>query len=166
MSKLEEDLKVSSVEVEKIKVEADAQATIVGAEKEKVDAQASIAAVESAKCAVIAEQVYAKMKSVQADLDQALPLVAKAEAALAGLNVKDFQQLKAFNNPPGDVVKVFTCCLHLLASINPDVQVDKRGKMNAEAPWKNAQKLMAKPDGFLAGLNAYKLAIDEDRVPA
>jgi hypothetical protein len=54
----------------------------------------------------------------------------------------------------------------LLASINPDVQVDKRGKMNAEAPWKNAQKLMAKPDGFLAGLNAYKLAIDEDRVPA
>ena len=83
MSKLEEDLKVSSVEVEKIKVEADAQATIVGAEKEKVDAQASIAAVESAKCAVIAEQVDAKMKSVQADLDQALPLVAKAEAEAA-----------------------------------------------------------------------------------
>ena len=101
MSKLEEDLKVSSVEVEKIKVEADAQATIVGAEKEKVDAQASIAAVESAKCAVIAEQVDAKMKSVQADLDQALPLVAKAETALARLNLKDFQQLKAFNNPQG-----------------------------------------------------------------
>jgi len=37
VSKLEEDLKISSVEVEKIKVEADAQATIVGAEKAKVD---------------------------------------------------------------------------------------------------------------------------------
>lgn len=90
VSKLEEDLKISSVEVEKIKVEADAQATIVGAEKEKVDAQAAIANVESEKCAVIATNVDAKMKSVQHDLDQALPLVAKAEAALAGLKVKDF----------------------------------------------------------------------------
>jgi dynein heavy chain len=64
VSKLEEDLKISSVEVEKIKIEADAQATIVGAEKEKVDAQAAIANVESEKCAVIATTVDAKMKSV------------------------------------------------------------------------------------------------------
>ena len=121
VSKLEEDLKISSVEVEKIKIEADAQATIVGAEKEKVDAQAAIANVESEKCAVIATNVDAKMKSVQHDLDQALPLVAKAEAALAGLKVKDFQTLKALNNPPGDVAKTFTCVLHLMAGINPDV---------------------------------------------
>lgn len=61
------------------------------------------------------------MKSVQHDLDQALPLVAKAEAALAGLKVKDFQTLKALNNPPADVAKTFTCVLHLMAGINPDI---------------------------------------------
>merc|ERR1719498_2008863 len=76
VSQLEEDLKISSVEVEAIKKEADAQATIVGAEKEKVDAQAQVANVESEKCRVIKEQVKAKMSSVQADLDAALPLVA------------------------------------------------------------------------------------------
>lgn len=38
MSKLEEDLVISSVEVEAIKKVADEQAQIVGAEKEKVDA--------------------------------------------------------------------------------------------------------------------------------
>jgi len=106
------------------------------------------------------------MKSVQHDLDQALPLVAKAEAALAGLKVKDFQTLKALQNPPADVAKTFTCVLHLLATINPDVQVDKKGRMSAEAPWKNALKLMQKPEDFLKQLNAFKEVIDRDAVPA
>jgi hypothetical protein len=85
------------------------------------------------------------MQSVQKDLDAALPLVAKAEAALAGLKVKDFQTLKALQNPPGDISKTFTCVLHLMATIHPDVQVDKKGRLNAENPWKNALKLMANP---------------------
>jgi hypothetical protein len=38
--------------------------------------------------------------------------------------------------------------------------------MNAEAPWKNALKLMQKPEAFLDSLNAFKAVIDEDRVPA
>jgi dynein heavy chain len=40
VAELEADLKISSVEVEKIKKMADEQATIVGAEKEIVDAEA------------------------------------------------------------------------------------------------------------------------------
>jgi dynein heavy chain len=79
VSKLEEDLKISSVEVEAVKAEASEQATIVGAEKEKVDAQAAIANEESEKCRVIKEAVEAKMASVQKDLDAALPLVEKAK---------------------------------------------------------------------------------------
>jgi dynein heavy chain len=100
------------------------------------------------------------MKSVQRDLDQALPLVAKAEAALAGLKVKDFQTLKALANPPPDISKTFTCVLHLMATINPDVQVDKKGRMNSENPWKNSLKLMQKPEAFLENLNAFKLEVD------
>jgi dynein heavy chain len=87
------------------------------------------------------------------------------EAALAGLNVKDFQMLKALQNPPGDVAKTFTCVLNLLAGIDPLVQVDKKGRLNAEAPWKNALKLMANPAGFLANLNEFKNHVDADKVP-
>jgi len=85
VAELEASLKVSSVEVEKIKAVADEQAKTVGAEKEIVDAQAEKANVESEKCAVIAVNVANEMASVQADLDQALPAVERAETALAGL---------------------------------------------------------------------------------
>jgi dynein heavy chain, axonemal len=166
VAELEASLKVSSVEVEKIKKVADEQAKTVGAEKEIVDAEAEKANAESAKCAIIAKNVSEEMASVQKDLDAALPAVEKAEAALAGLNVKDFQMLKALANPPAPVAQTFTCVLHLLAGIDPNVQVDKKGKLNAENPWKNALKLMANPQKFLDVLNEFKQVIDEDRVKA
>jgi len=153
---LEADLKVSSVEVEKIKEVADAQAKTVGAEKEIVDAEAEKANTESAKCAVIATNVAAEMAAVQKDLDAALPAVEKAEAALAGLNVKDFEMLKALNNPPAAVANTFHCVLHLLSGVSPDVPVTKTGKLNVEAPWKASLKLMANPNAFLAVLNGFK----------
>lgn len=149
VAELEASLKVSSVEVEKIKKVADEQAKTVGAEKEIVDSQAEKANLESAKCKVIAERVAAEMESVQKDLDQALPAVERAETALAGLNVKDFQMLKALQKPPGDVEKTFTCVLHLLCTVDPNVPVDKKGKLNAEVPWKAALKLMGNPGQFL-----------------
>jgi hypothetical protein len=83
------------------------------------------------------------MASVQADLDAALPAVERAEKALAGLNVKDFQMLKALQNPPGDIAKTFTCVLNLMAGIDPNIPVDKKGRLNAENPWKASLKLMA-----------------------
>jgi dynein heavy chain len=164
VAELEASLKVSSVEVEKIKKVADEQAKTVGAEKEIVDAEADKANTESAKCKIIADNVAIEMASVQADLDAALPAVEKAMAALDGLNVKDFQMLKALNSPPDAVKMTFTCVLHLLSGVDTDVPVDKKGRLTAENPWKVAQKLMANPKKFLEGLNDFKAAIDEDRV--
>jgi dynein heavy chain len=106
------------------------------------------------------------MASVQADLDAALPAVERAEAALAGLNVKDFQMLKALQNPPGDISKTFACVLNLMASIDPNVPVDKKGRLNVENPWKASLKLMANPQVFLDSLNSFKAYVDGDKVPA
>jgi dynein heavy chain len=78
VAKLEDELKIFSVEVEAKKKSADEQAEIVGGEKTKVEAQNAIAEEEAAKCSVIKETVETKMASVQADLDAALPLVEKA----------------------------------------------------------------------------------------
>lgn len=72
--------------------------------------------------------------------------------------------LKALNSPPDAVKMTFTCVLHLLSGVNPDVPVDKKGRLNAENPWKVAQKLQANPKQFLEGLNEFKAVIDEDRV--
>ena len=82
VSKLEEELKIFSVEVEAKKQSADEQAAIVGVEKEKVEAQSNIANIESEKCNKIKVEVEAESESVQKDLDAALPLVEKAKAAL------------------------------------------------------------------------------------
>lgn len=79
-----------SVEVEEKKKLADAQAEVVGVEKAKVEEQSNIANVEAEKCSKIKLEVEAESAKVQADLDQALPLVEKAKEALKGLNVKDF----------------------------------------------------------------------------
>jgi len=93
--------------------------------------------------------VDAELNSVQKDLDAALPLVEKANAALGGLDINDFRNLKALKTPPGAIEKVFTCILNLLASVDPIVPVDKHGKLKTEKPWGDALKLMGNPDKFL-----------------
>jgi dynein heavy chain len=87
-------------------------------------------------------------------------LVEKAKEALKGLNVKDFQMLKALKSPPKDIENVFTCVLNLLCTIDPTVPVDKNGKLKSENNWKIALMTMANPAGFLATLEGFKEKID------
>jgi hypothetical protein len=77
-------------------------------------------------------------------------------AALAGLKIDDFRMLKALNNPPGDVKDTFTCVLHLLAKVDPNVPTDAKGRLKTEKPWPTALSLMKDPKGFLETLNGYK----------
>jgi len=166
VSKLEEELKIFSVEVEEKKKKADATAEVVGVEKAKVEIENAKAEEEAAKCAVIKTNVEAKMKSVQADLDNALPLVEKAKKALEGLTIQHFRDLKALKNPPKDIEKTFTAALHLLCKHNPGVPVDKNGKLKSDNPWKTALGLMGNPQQFLDNLLEFKGAVDEDKIPS
>lgn len=90
VAKLEEELKVKSVEVAEKSKLADEQAEIVGKEKVKVEAESAKAAIEADKCAVIKREVETESKTVKAELAMALPLVEAAMEALKVLNVKDF----------------------------------------------------------------------------
>ena len=165
VAKLEDELKIFAVEVEAKKKTADEKAEIVGGEKVKVEAENAIAEDEAAKCAVIKTAVEAQMESVQKSLDSALPLVEKAKEALAGLKVEDFRELKALKKPPLAIEQTFTCVLHLMCKVDPNVPVDKNYKLKTEKPWPTALSLMADPNKFLANLNAYKGVIDGDQVP-
>jgi dynein heavy chain len=90
VAELEEGLKITTVMVEEKKKNASEQAAIVGGEKTKVDAEAKIANEESAKCKIIADEVAVMLNNVNEDLAAAIPALEKAEAALNGLNVKQF----------------------------------------------------------------------------
>jgi dynein heavy chain len=104
------------------------------------------------------------MTSVQADLDMALPLVEKAKKALDGLQVKDFQMLKALKSPPPDIDKTFTCVLNLLAGFDKNIPVDKNGKLKTDNTWKTALSCMGNPQQFLDTLNTLKARIDNDEI--
>jgi len=78
-------------------------------------------------------------------------LVVKAEAALAGLDINDFRNLKALKKPPEAINETFTCVLHLLCTINKDIP-QKGGKLNAPDTWKVALSLMSNPSAFLEEL--------------
>ncbi len=69
----------------------------------------------------------------------------KAKEALRGLNVKDFQMLKALKSPPKDIENVFTCVLNLLSGLEAVIPVDKNGKLKAENNWKISLQMMANP---------------------
>ena len=166
VSKLEEELKVFQVEVEEKKKTADAQAEVVGKEKAIVEAENEKASEEAAKCAKIKVEVEAESSKVQKELDMALPLVEKAQAALGGLNIKDFNTMKAFKSPPKDIELVFFCVLNLQASLDPVVPVDKNGKFKSDNVWKSALSLMGNPGALIANLSAFKEKIDQEAVPA
>ena len=121
VAKLEEDLKIMSVEVEAKKKSADEQATIVGAEKAKVEVENEKAEAESVVVNKIKVDVEKLVREAKESLDKAEPLVAKAEAALAGLDINDFRNLKALKKPPEAINETFTCVLHLLCTLHKDI---------------------------------------------
>jgi dynein heavy chain len=163
---LEAEIKEMAVVVQAAKSEAQEQAAIVSKEKAIVDAQNDIATVEKAKADKVAEVVSAKKASVEADLAAAEPLVLKAQAALDSLKEDDFKMLKAFANPPAAIKMCLETVLHLFATIEKSIAVDKKGKVKEEKPWPKLLQLMGKPKDFLALLMTLKKYIDEGTMPA
>jgi dynein heavy chain len=167
VAELEEGLKITTVMVEEKKKNASEQAAIVGGEKTKVDAEAKIANEESAKCKIIADEVEVMLKDVNEDLAAAIPALKNAEAALNGLNVKQFSVLKALNNAPKPVQMTFSCVMNLFAGVDPLVPVDKKGRLNAPGgdPWKCKDAQFKNPQDFLNKLKEYKGEIEAGKVP-
>jgi dynein heavy chain, axonemal len=170
VAKLEEDLKISQVEVEQKKKVSDAQAEVVGKEKAKVEIENDKAEVEAKNCAEIKINVDIKLKSVQKDLEEALPLVEKAQEALKGLDIGEFRTMKAYNKPPKEITQTFFCVLNILANTSGTdklIPVDKQGKYKSEGgDWKAAQGLMKDPQALIDLLKGVKDKVDTQQIPA
>ena len=166
VSKLEEDLKISQVEVAEKKKVSDAQAEIVGKEKAKVEIENDKAEAEAKRCAEIQKNVDEKLNSVQKDLDEAIPLVEEAEKALKGLDIGEFRTMKAYNKPPKEIIETFLCVLNILASTDKLVPTDKNGRYKCENDWKAALGLMKDPGYLIQLLTDVKEKIDAQQIPS
>jgi dynein heavy chain len=158
VDKLQEELKVRSVEVEEKKLAAEVFADQVGREKAIVEAESEKAAIEAENCEKIQVEVSAKRAICERELAAAEPLVERAQAALNTLNKKELTEMKALQRPPAGVDDVMIAVMILLAPRAAGVpKPEKR-------TWPNAVLLMAKVDTFLATLLDFKSQIDQQNV--
>jgi len=165
VSKLEEDLKISQVEVEEKKKVSDAKAEVVGKEKAKVEIENDKAEKEAKNCAEIQKNVDEKLTSVKKELDEALPLVEKAKEALQGLDIGEIRTMKSYAKPPKEITQTFLCVLNILASVDKIVPVDRNQRYKSENDWKASLGLMKDPAYLIQILGDVKEKIDNQQIP-
>jgi dynein heavy chain len=164
VAELEEQLKVKAVVVKEKVDEATKFEEQVSIEKAQVDVEAAKAGTEAENANKIAVTVNKQKADCERDLAEAEPLVRAAESALDVLDKKDFQELKALNKPPPGVDDVLFCAMHLQATIDPSLDVDKKGNCK-NITWQGALKMINAPERFLENLKAYKEEINAGKVP-
>ena len=117
----------------------------VTADQKDADAQAAIVEVDVQEANKVAASVKVIKDDCQKDLDAAMPAYEAALKALATLDKKSVQELKAFNNPP-EMVKFTMEAVCILLERSPD--------------WAEAKKLLSQLD-FMDQLRLY----DKDNIP-
>jgi dynein heavy chain, axonemal len=139
----------------------------VASEKEKVQAETEKANVEADKVGEIQQDVAKKQADAEADLAKAEPAVQAAMAALDTLDKKDLGTCKTMAKPPPGVNDIFGAVVVLMAGVNPNVVVQKNGKVkDKDRSWDAAKKaLLGNINGFVDELATFKGKIDDGSVP-
>ncbi|RHY38496.1 hypothetical protein DYB30_002970, partial [Aphanomyces astaci] len=167
VANIEEDLSKTLEEAMKKKAIAEEMADVVAADKLIVEQETEKANVEAQKCAVIHADMAVKKADTESDLAAAQPMVDAAMAALDTLNRKDLGNCKTMSKPPAGVGDIFASVLVLFAGINPDVPVQKNGKIKEkDRAWENCKKiLLANVNGLIDELKNFKNLVDTNAVP-
>jgi dynein heavy chain len=101
------EIKLTEMQPVLVKASEDASTLLaqVSVDQKEADAQAAIVEVDVQEANKVAASVKIIKDDCQADLDEAMPAYESAVKALATLDKKSVQEMKAFNNPPGTSVK-------------------------------------------------------------
>ena len=118
--------------------------TQVTADQKAADEQAAIVELDVMEANKVAASVQKIKDECQADLDEAMPAYESAVKALATLDKKSIQEMKAFNNPP-EMVKFTLEAVCILMDVKPD--------------WNESKKLLSQMD-FMDLLKTY----DKDNI--
>merc|ERR1740130_1809835 len=112
-----------------IKIEEVGKMTIVvNAESEKTNAIKVVVAADEAVAAESAAKSEAEKADVEADLEEAMPALQEALAALDTLSAKDIGEMKAMKTPPGPVKLVLQGVCYL-KGVKPARVKNEEGKM-------------------------------------
>jgi len=158
VEQIEATLKISLEEAAIKRTTAEGIAEEVSANKEIVEAESAKANVEAEKCAVIQADVSKKAAVAKENLDNAEPLVMKAEAALNSINEKDLSSCKTMQKPPPGVDDVFVATQILLAGVMPSIPTSKSGKVkDKDRSWEGCKKqMLSNVKEFLQHLLSFK----------
>ncbi|KAG6962185.1 hypothetical protein JG688_00008722 [Phytophthora aleatoria] len=164
---MEEELKRTLEEAEKKKVIVEELAARLRKEKELVENETARANVEREKCAVIQTDVSVKKADTEADLAQAQPMVDAAMAALDTLNKKDLGNCKTMAKPPAGVGDIFGAVVVLFAGVNPNIIIQKNGKVkDKDRSWEASKKvLLGNINALVEELKGFKELVDNQQVP-
>ncbi|KAJ9460839.1 Dynein beta chain [Diplonema papillatum] len=117
-------------------------------EKEVVKGEQERAEVEEAKTNVVFQESAQLQQDCEKDLDAAQPIVQEALEALDSLNKNDLTEMKAFGQPPSDVVLV--ACAVMCLTADP-----RRIPIRKARDWANCKKMMANINSWLKDLREY-----------
>ncbi|KAL4164616.1 hypothetical protein KRP22_004480 [Phytophthora ramorum] len=164
---MEEELKRTLEEAENKKVIVEELAARLQKDKELVENETAKANVEREKCAIIQTDVSAKKADTEADLAQAEPMVEAAMAALDTLNKKDLGNCKTMAKPPAGVGDVFGAVVVLFAGVNPNVIIQKNGKVkDKDRSWEATKKaLLGNINSLVDELKGFKTLVDNQQIP-
>eukprot|EP01033_Poteriospumella_lacustris_P002495 gene2501-1816_t len=165
VTKIEADLKVSLEEADQKRSVAEGIAEVVSKEKAIVEVETAKAQVQAREVAIIQADVMEKQRSTEEDLAKAEPMVEAAMAALNTLDKKDLGEAKTMAKPPAGVDDVFAATMILLANINPNVVVQKNGKVKDKS-WEACKKqLLGSIPEYIENLKNLKTHVDSGTAP-
>jgi dynein heavy chain, axonemal len=138
---------------------------VVSKEKAIVEVETAKAQVQARDVAKIQQEVGEKQRSTEADLSKAEPMVEAAMAALNTLDKKDLGEAKTMAKPPAGVDDVFAATMILLASVHPNVAVQKNGKVKDKS-WDACKKqLLGSIPEYIDYLKGIKTGVDNNTIP-
>lgn len=91
-------------------------------------------------------------------------ILAEAERLLNTIEKRDVQELKSLGKPPCGVDMVCICVLHLLAGINPNIELTAKRNLK-DCSWKGCQKLLGNVEKFVQDARELPDAIKAGKVP-
>ncbi|XP_009068409.1 PREDICTED: dynein heavy chain 3, axonemal [Acanthisitta chloris] len=153
LTALQPELIQTSAETEKMMVQVKKETVEVDAKKEIVSADEK----EANEAAAVAQAIK---DECEADLAEAMPALAAAQAALDTLNPSDISLVKSMQNPPGPV-KLVMESICIMRATKPERKPDPSGSGKMiEDYWGPAKKILSDMK-FLEKLQKY----DKDNIP-
>jgi len=99
-----------------------------------------------------------------AEVAQARHSIQDASAALNSLSLRGLTELKRLARPPAGVDLVLEAVLHLLAGIDPSIQLNSSGGLK-DTSWKASTAMMKEPRRFLFALMNFNTLVDNGGIP-